>query len=332
MKHTKSTTSTTRSQGILDRFHGRIKRVANRYRSARQALLALDPKERLATRWKHYFLELKEGDICGPDRETNEPSEGHFQQSWIWTVLNPQPNTSNLMSSDPQLSITNSVPPNECPLSSASTGEGLGGTAVDDKEQEQSHRAHWAQAQARAEHYEEEVKLTVEEMGRTLKYFTWKKSWWKFILSKRGQSNNPPPREIQEKLHAYTHQQSYIYNRLITLFINNWHNFLSAHSLGSSWLHDYPLSAHPVPPAHPHCGHWRLDAGLSFIPDTPQRPTASLETANPIPQEFVSQQSPPISTIDNNTDAPLDGGSSNEDSNYDLPPDDSWGEDSADDD
>jgi len=38
-------------------------------------------------------------------------------------------------------------------------------------------------AQARAERYEEEVKLTVEEMGRTLQYFKWKGSWWQSISS-----------------------------------------------------------------------------------------------------------------------------------------------------
>lgn len=331
-KHTKSTTSTTRSQGILDGFHGRIKRVVNQYRSARQALLALDPKERLATRWKHCFLELKEGDIHGPDRETNERSEGHFQQSWIWTVPSPQPNASNSTSSDPRLSIANSIPPIECPSSSASTGEGLGGTAVDDKEQEQSHRAHWARAQARAERYEEEVKLTVEEMGRTLKYFTWKKSWWQSISSERGQSNDPPPRKVQEGLRAYAYRQSYIYDRLVALFVNHWHAFLLAHSLGSSWLCNYPLSAHPVPPARPHRGHRRLDAGLPIITDTPQRPTVLSGAANPNPQESTSRPNPPISTLDNNTDDPLDSGLSDEDSDYDLPPDDSWDEDSADDD
>ena len=119
-KHTKSTSSTTRSQGILDGFHSRTKRVANRYRSARQALLALDPEEKLVTGWKRYFLELKEGDIRGPDRETDEDSEGRFQQSWIWTVSYPQPNSSNSSSSDLEdvdfvcLAFWSRVPWNNC--------------------------------------------------------------------------------------------------------------------------------------------------------------------------------------------------------------------------
>ena len=121
--------------------------------------------------------------------------------------------------------------------------------------QYQSHRAHWARAQARAERYEEEVMLTVEEMGRNLKYFEWKKSWWQSILSEQAQSNDPPPPIVQDGLHTYAHRQADIYDRLVTLFVNHWHSFLSAHSLGSSWLGNYPLSAHPAPHAGPRRGH-----------------------------------------------------------------------------
>lgn len=234
-KHTKSTASTTRSQGILNGFHGRIKRVANRYRSARQALMGLDPKDKLTAGWKRFFLELKEEDICGPDRETDEKSEGQFQQSWIWTVSHPRLNSSNSISSDPQPSVPATV-----------SGKNPGASAVDE-EQRQSSRAHWARAQARAKRYEEEVKLTVEEMGRTLRFFEWKKSWWQSLSSERGQSDNPPPPNVQDGLHAYTHRQSYIYEKLIALFVNHWHGYLSAHSLGSSWLRGYPLDVHPVP-------------------------------------------------------------------------------------
>ena len=86
-KHMKSMSSTTHSQGILDGFHGRTKHIANQYHSACKALLALDPGEKLVTGWKHYFLELKEGDIHGPNHKTDEDSKSRFQQSWIWTVL-----------------------------------------------------------------------------------------------------------------------------------------------------------------------------------------------------------------------------------------------------
>ena len=51
---------------------------------------------------------------------------------------------------------------------------------------------HWAKCQARAERYEEEVALIIKEMGRTLHYFEWKKSWWLFLQSEQAQSNTLP--------------------------------------------------------------------------------------------------------------------------------------------
>ena len=251
-KHTKSTSSTTRSQGILDGFHSRIKRIANRYRDARRALLALDSREMMATGWKHYFLELKDADVRGPDRETYETSEGKFQQSWIWTASLPPAGSSGSILSGSEPSVAGPTSPHQqppSPMSAVTSGEGPDSFAVDEKEQHQSHRAHWARAQARAERYEEEVTLTVEEMGRTLQYFKWKSSWWQSISSERSQSSNPPPPNVRDGLHAYARRQSYIYDKLITLFVNDWHGFLSAHSLGSSWLCNYPLASHPVPPA-----------------------------------------------------------------------------------
>jgi len=315
-KHTKSTSTTTRSQGVLDKFHGRIKRVANRYRDARRALLVLDPEEESdAAGWKHCFLELKDADIRGPDREIYESSEGRFQQSWIWTVTRPLSDPSNSISSDPQPSVV----------------------GVDEKELHQSHRAHWARAQARAERYEEEVKLTVEEMGRTLRYFEWKRSWWQSISPERNQSNDPPALNVQDGLCAYAHRQSHMYDKLVTLFVNHWRGFLSAHSLGSSWLCNYSLDVHPVPPARPRRGHRESDGDLPTI-DSPRRPTAPLETTRPLPegnatpQKSTSSSRTPFPTPDDPTDAPLDSGSSDEGSDDDFSDDDSWGEDSANDD
>ena len=56
-------------------------------------------------------------------------------------------------------------------------------TTVDEAELADSMRVHWAKCQARVECYEEEVALTIEEMGRTLNYFKWKQSWWLSLAS-----------------------------------------------------------------------------------------------------------------------------------------------------
>lgn len=319
-KHTKSTSSTTRSQGTLDVFRGKIKRVANRYRSAYRALSALDPEGKMVAGWKHYFLELKDTDIRGPDREVHETSEGRFQQSWIWTVSFPRLNLSTPTPSEAQHSIADptSLQPPASSTSASILGGGSGGPAFNENDQHQFHRAHWSRAQARAERYEEEVMLTVEEMGRTLEYFKWKKSWWQSILLDRAKSDNPPPPDVQDGLCAYTNRQSFIYGQLITLFVNHWRGFLSTRSLGSSWLHNYPLDDHPIPPARPHRGHRKSDARHSGITSESPNPNPACST---VPQKY-----------DDSTEAPLDNGSSEEDSDDDFILDNSWDDDSADDD
>ena len=109
-KHIKSTSSTTRSQGILDGFRGKINRLASQYRYARQALLALDPQEKLAPAWKTYFSELGSSDLRAPVRDGNQPSEGRFQPSWIWTKSRapPLPATTT---PDPLSASSSSAPP-----------------------------------------------------------------------------------------------------------------------------------------------------------------------------------------------------------------------------
>jgi hypothetical protein len=195
-------------------------------------------------------------------------------------------------------------------------------------------------AQARAERYEEEVKLTVEEMGRTLQYFKWKKSWWQSISLGRSQPDSPLPPDVQAGLRAYADRQSDTYDKLITLFVNHWRHFLSAHSLGSSWLDDYPPDAHPASSTRPRRGHRKLDTGLPTTTNASRRPAATLKTTSPISEDGAIPQKPmpqseSLLTLDDATDPPLDSGSSDEDgedSDYDLTQDDSWDEDVADDD
>jgi len=177
--------------------------------------------------------------------------------------------------------------------------------------------------------------LTVEEMGRTLKYFKWKRSWWESISSGRVRSNNPPPPDVQDGLRAYASRQSDVYDQLITLFVNDWRGFLSTHSLGSSWLHNYPLSAHPVSLAQPHRGNQKPDPAIAAAP---KQPTTPSETADFTPgygmtaQKAPMQLRAPIPTLDDEIKAPLDSVSSEEDGDDDFTPDDLWDDDSADDD
>jgi hypothetical protein len=110
-------------------------------------------------------------------------------------------------------------------------------TVTSDADIQDFDRVHWAKCQARAERYEEEVKLSVEEMGRTLRYFEWKRDWWLSLKPKHSSPNYPF--EIQQGLRAYASRQSHLYDELVTLFVAHWRAFLAARSLGSSWLGQY---------------------------------------------------------------------------------------------
>ena len=157
--------------------------------------------------------------------------------------------------------------------------------------------------QARAERYEEEVQLTVEEMGRTLRYFEWKRDWWSSFVSggsnvsgefdTSSKSNAPLSAGVQDGLCAYARRQSHVYNDLIASFVSHWRKYLLAHSLGAAWLDNYPPPVDPAP-ARPSRGHRRSDAGPSPVTEVSVKPTIS---------------NPRTTPHDLDVDAPLDGGS-----------------------
>ena len=178
------------------------------------------------------FQELNGKDIRGPGREEDDTSEGQFKPSWIWLV--------------PRLSH----PPAASP-SNATTPPVNESTAANDPELTDSMRAHWAKCQARAERYEEEVWLTVEEMGRTLSYFEWKRSWWLSLQSERESSSSPPPASVQRGLRAYAHRQAKVYEILIYSFANKWRKSLNSHKLYPAWLSRYPATANPYDHSQP---------------------------------------------------------------------------------
>ena len=285
-KHTKSTSSKTRSQGILDGFRGKIKRLASQYKDARQALLALDPAQKLAPNWAQYLLPLNDRDLRPPMRDEAQPSEGQTQYSWIWTTSYPPPlsSTSTTTSGDSQ-----PVAPPPVLLLPKTTSPAVIKTL--DQDSQDFERVQWAKCQARAERYEEEVQLTVEEMGRTLRYFEWKRDWWLSLIPDHKTSDYPS--DIQGGLRAYACRQSHLYNELVTLFVVHWRTYLSARSLGSTWLDDYD-SRVDTTPTRPARGHRKAD--VSSDPVTINTPVSSSLPATPGPL----------------MDAPLDSESNND--------------------
>ena len=226
-KHINNSQGTvTCTLGTFGRYKTQISRFAMLYRHARRALIALDPAGKI-TQWTPRFLELKDADIRGPGREADEPSEGQTVSSWIWLVPKPGHPLDKSIPIDSDLSTR------------AATGEEV---AV-------SIRAHWARCQARAERYEEEVELTVEEMRRTLEFFKWKSKWWLGLQDLRTNSPAPPDPQVLHGLRAYAHRQSSIYSSLVTTYVDHWREFLVERSLGLEWLSLY--TSEPPQPTEP---------------------------------------------------------------------------------
>ena len=73
--------ASTRTYALINRFKEKTTRCVARYRSARAALLALDPDGG----WKSRLQELQDADIRGPGKQDGE-TEGTCELSWIWLV------------------------------------------------------------------------------------------------------------------------------------------------------------------------------------------------------------------------------------------------------
>jgi len=243
--------------------------------------LALDPEQKLAPNWKRYLLPLNDRDLRAPIRDEDQPSEGRTQYSWIWISSHPPPLSP---ASNGDLQHTTPAPTSSLPTWAGSTG----GRAAGDEDSQDFDRVQWAKCQARAKRYEEEVQLTIEEMGRTLRYFEWKQDWWCSLKPEHTGRECTP--DIRDGLHAYACRQSNLYDQLVTSFVTHWRPYLLARSLGSSWLNKYTSHVAPVPT---HNGRQKTDTGSTPVITNTNIPASSELPGNPKPS----------------TDAPLDSGS-----------------------
>ena len=239
--------SVTRTKGIFNSFEAKINRSANRYSHARSAMLALDPDQKIGPGWIKRFQTLDSTDVRGPGREPDNTSEGQFKPSWIWLI--PRLSHPPPLVTTPSGGRVATTPSNGCVATTPSVD---GSTGENDPESTDSMCAHWAKCQARAERYEEEVALILEEMGRTLRYFEWKQSWWLSLQSQRGQLKPPPPVDVQRGLQAYALRQANIFDSLIMSFARKWRKTLLFHNLSPPWLSRYPATQdHSQPEPNP---------------------------------------------------------------------------------
>lgn len=81
-------------------------------------------------------------------------------------------------------------------------------------------RVEWGKSRARAERYQEEIKLVEEEMNRTLRFFVWKAADW----HKKGavSRTEDAPSGYVEGLKAYAERQAALCQSLHDAFSLQW--------------------------------------------------------------------------------------------------------------
>ena len=194
--------SNTRMVTLYKRFDDKTKRAAEEYRSAWRALKVLDPDGT----WSIRLKELKDQDIRGPGKDTDDEttSNSRYEPSWIWLV--------------PRLSQTSD--PN-------------------DEEFNDSMRVEWVKSRARMMRWKEELLLVQEEMRRVLVYLKWRADWWWERTSLRLHSDE----SIVSGISGYAHKQAAICSRMAKKCACYWLPRLEANGITPTWESDFEMAS-----------------------------------------------------------------------------------------
>jgi hypothetical protein len=104
-------------------------------------------------------------------------------------------------------------------------------------------RVEWAKTKARADRWQEEILLTVEEMRRTIHYLDWQSKWW-FDHADLHVNASPA---LRQGTVAYSAKQATLLKKLALSFAEKWHPELVRRNLPRDWPSELipvnPLSA-----------------------------------------------------------------------------------------
>ncbi|EIN05248.1 hypothetical protein PUNSTDRAFT_75081, partial [Punctularia strigosozonata HHB-11173 SS5] len=203
-----STSANTRSRAVLKGVGRKIHLLALKYRDARLALVALNPKGS----WRDFLLELRDDDIRGPYPEEDE-REGRREDSWIWR------SRGRLVRQ--VLKLDGSV-------------DGMRLSAEEELDETMLYM--WAAARARFLRWQEEVHLLVEEMRRIIAFLHWQADSW---LSKRGSRHGVV---ISFAADCYASRQADQCRALAASFVQRWAPLLKRTGHGEPWIHEYVSS------------------------------------------------------------------------------------------
>jgi hypothetical protein len=204
--------------------------VAKRYDAAQKALLALDP----TGQWSEVYqaLDLAK-DVTGPGRDPQEDvvGEGKYVQSWIW---------NGLLGKSFQETLTARGTPTEDPPTEPFTDpesshqpQSSEPSTTTIKQMNEVLRVEWSRLNARADRWEEEYALLVEEMRRTIAYLQWKANDWDSKSSLRAAD---VPAAVQSGLAAYAAKQASCFRQLVRSFAVQWYPSLKKHDVACDWF------------------------------------------------------------------------------------------------
>ncbi|KLO04520.1 hypothetical protein SCHPADRAFT_947640 [Schizopora paradoxa] len=196
----------TRMQNAISRQDAKTRLDAAKYSSARKALLVLCP----SGKWKKRLRVLRDADIRPPTSDGG-PGEGRRKLTWIWRMI---------PASDDELQPLDGADEEDDNVEDGddSDGENHGEGGSLTAEELEDLRVEWARSLARAERWEEELRLLKTEMVRSLRFLDFKSKEWIALISKRA-SLLP---DIRAGLSGYAHKQACMFRRIARKFAAQW--------------------------------------------------------------------------------------------------------------
>jgi hypothetical protein len=200
------------SRTVIDHVHERARVAAERYRSARRALLALaGPGD-----WEKMFHVLNDGDIRGyqdPERLRVRPGrKGTLEDGQVAAAQVAEEVTED------DVEMEDDVAEVDLYLEARDKRDGTGETrrmlswiwTTDSRTSNPNDngdeilRVEWVKSRARAARCKEEVLLLKEEMRRVIAFLDWKTKWW----MDRQEARAGVKKDLLEGLRAYAEVQA----------------------------------------------------------------------------------------------------------------------------
>jgi hypothetical protein len=114
----------------------------------------------------------------------------------------------------------------------------------------------WAKSVARADRWEEDITLILEEMRRILVFLSvWKAAWWVGLSLARSDVSD----ELREGLSAYAAKQANIQQILAASFADEWYPELARCGLAPDGWPAHLLVSRSIPTDAPHEGSSAAD-------------------------------------------------------------------------